>query len=65
MAEDRRTMAEHHLQEGRRTFARQRELVARQRALGQDTTVSDALLVEFERSLIVFEQDLQSIQDHK
>ena len=58
-------MAERHVEEGRRTVARQRQLVARQKALGQDTAVSESLLSEFQRSLVVFEEDLQSIRDQK
>jgi len=56
-------MAEGHVQEGHRIIARQRDLVARQRALGEDTAVSEWLLSQFERTLIAFEEDLQSVRD--
>jgi hypothetical protein len=56
-----RAMAERRVQEGRRTIARQRELIARQKALGQDTTISQSLLDEFEQSQTIFETDLHRI----
>ena len=55
-------MAERHVEEGRRIIARQRELVARQKALGRDMTASQTLLEEFERSQAIFEADLQVIE---
>jgi len=63
MTENRLAMAEGHVEEGRRIVARQRDLIARQRALGRDTDVSEWLLSQFKRSLVAFEQDLQSIRD--
>ena len=63
MAEDRLIMAERHVREGRLTVARQRELVARQKALGLDTARSQSLLAEFEHSLADFEQHLDSIRN--
>src|ERR1051326_3718091 len=62
MAESRRAMAERHVQEGRRTVERQRELVARQKAFGHDTTASETLLGQFERTLAGFEEHLDSIR---
>ncbi len=63
MTENRLAMAEGHVEEGRRIVARQRDLIARQRVLGQDTDVSEWLLSQFELSLVAFEADLQSIRD--
>lgn len=60
MGEDRRGMAERHVREGRTTVARQRALVARQKAAGHDTTASQSLDA-FECSLAGFEDHLDSI----
>lgn len=65
MLESRRAIAVRHVQEGRRTVERRRDLIARQKALGQDTTASRSLLHEFERSLDIFEKDLDSIRDER
>ena len=51
-------MAERHVNEGRLTVARQRELIARQKAHGHGATASDSLLGQFERSLAAFEGHL-------
>ena len=62
MAEDRLKMAERHVREGRLTVARQRELIARLKALGLDTAASQSLLADFERSLASFEEHLDLIK---
>jgi hypothetical protein len=59
--ETRHATAERHVAEGRRAIERQRELIARQSALGQDVRVSEALLATFERSQAIFEANLQRI----
>jgi len=61
MSESRREIAERHVQEGRRTVDRQRQLVALQRHQGHDTAASESLLIAFERSLRIFEMDLASL----
>ena len=61
MAEEPRAMAERHVREGRRTVERQREIIARQKQQGVDTAAAEALLLTFERSLAIFEDDLCKI----
>jgi hypothetical protein len=61
MPEDCRAMAERHVITGRRTVARQREIIARLKSLGRDTHESERLLDTFERSLAIFEDDLRRI----
>lgn len=60
--ESKLAQATRHVADGRQVVARQRALVARQKEAGQDTFLSEGLLVEFERTLATFERDLQAIQ---
>jgi hypothetical protein len=53
-----------HVVEGRRIVARQRALIAKERAAGQDTAAEE-VLVQFEKSLAIFEADLLAIQKAK
>jgi hypothetical protein len=50
MTEDLKSIAERHVKEGQRVVARQRELIARMKALGQDTATAQELLDIFERT---------------
>jgi hypothetical protein len=61
MTEDLKSIAERHVKEGQRVVARQRELIARMKALGQDTATAQELLDIFERTLAQFEDDLRVI----
>jgi hypothetical protein len=61
MSEDLKAIAERHVKEGQRVVGRQRELIAKKKALGQDTAASEDLLDIFERTLARFEEDLQVI----
>jgi hypothetical protein len=38
-------------------------LIAKQKEGGHDTEAADSLLVQFERALLIFEEDLRAIQD--
>lgn len=50
-----------HVIEGRRIVARQRALIERLRAAGHDSSHSEQLLEEFERTLAIFESDLREL----
>jgi hypothetical protein len=52
-----------HVRDGKRTIAGQRALIAKQKEGGHDTEAADSLLVQFERALLIFEEDLRAIQD--
>jgi hypothetical protein len=52
-----------HVRDGKRVIAGQRALIAKQKEGGRDTEVADSLLVQFERALVIFEEDLRAIQD--
>ena len=49
---------------GRRIVAQQRELIVREKKAGRDTTLSEGLLSQFERTLAIFEADLRAIQEN-
>jgi hypothetical protein len=53
--------ARRHVIDGRKILNRQRELIARNRDQGQNTDQAKSLLVDFERSQAIFEQDLDRI----
>jgi hypothetical protein len=57
----RRAMAMQHVTDGRRVVERQRHLVGVYERRGGDTCLAVALLAEFERTLRVFEDDLEEI----
>ena len=63
--ESKLAQATRHVAEGRRIVAQQRERVARLKASGRDTTRSEELLDQFERTLAIFEDDLKAIQGEK
>ena len=52
-----------HVRDGKRTIAGQRALIAKQKEAGHNTEVADSLLVQFERALVIFEDDLRAIRD--
>jgi hypothetical protein len=54
-------MALRHVESGRRIVDRQRALVARRKALGVNTDVSESLLEAFKRSQAIFEDDLADL----
>jgi uncharacterized protein YmfQ (DUF2313 family) len=51
-------LAQDHVNTGRRIVARQRQLIAKIRALGGNAGMAEDLLAAFERSLVIFEADL-------
>ncbi len=52
-----------HVRDGKRVIAGQRALIAKQKEGGHDTEAADSLLVQFERALMILEDDLKAIQD--
>lgn len=52
-----------HVRDGRRIVAEQRALIAKQKEGGHNTGAADGLLVQFERALEIFEDDLWTIQN--
>lgn len=63
--ESKLVQATRHVAEGQRIVARQRRLVARQKAHGHDTETAELLLNQFEKTLAIFEADLEAIQSEK
>jgi hypothetical protein len=63
ITETKLAQATRHVAEGKRIVAKQREIIARQKRAGADTTLSEELLAQFERTLVIFETDLQAIQE--
>ena len=55
-------MAARHVAEGRMVVARQRSLIARQKQSGANTFDSEKLLVQFQRTLAIFEDHLREIE---
>lgn len=55
-------MAARHVAEGKRIVARQRTLIARHEEAGRSTVDSEKLLALFERTLRIFEDDLQALE---
>jgi hypothetical protein len=51
------------VRDGKRAIAGQRALIAKRKEGGHDTEAADSLLVQFERALLIFEEDLRAIQD--
>jgi hypothetical protein len=62
ITETKLAQATRHVAEGKRIVAKQREIIARQKRAGADTTLSEEL-AQFERTLVIFETDLQAIQE--
>jgi len=54
--------ATRHVRDAKRTIARQRALIAKQKEEGYDTETADSLLIQFELALAIFEDDLLAIQ---
>jgi len=52
-----------HVRDGQRIIAQQRALIAKQKEGGRHTEAADSLLVQFERALAIFEEDLRVIRD--
>ena len=61
MDADQLAMARRHVLRGQRVVERQRKLVARKKAIGEDATASEALLETFERTLALLEDHLRLI----
>lgn len=61
--DDRFTMAERHIQEGRRILERHRTIIAERRALGLDTREAEELMATFECLLNIFDRDLGAISE--
>jgi hypothetical protein len=60
--ESKLAMAARHVAAGRKVVVRQRALVARQKTAGHDTFLSERLLGQFERSLLIFESHLREVE---
>ena len=58
----RRTLAIQHVERGRAIIARQRRIIDRLRALNGDVSIAEDLLGRFERSLAIFEDDLEALE---
>jgi hypothetical protein len=54
-----------HVTDGRRTIARQRALIDRQRALGYDTAAAEGLLATLEEAQLIYESDLTRIRTER
>jgi len=54
-------LAQHHVRRGREIVARQRELIAGLRAQSLNIIDAEDLLKMFEKSLVIFEEDLESL----
>jgi hypothetical protein len=59
--EDRYEQAHRHVTNGLYVIERQRILIERQKSLSADTKRSEELLSQFERSQVIFEEDLDRI----
>ena len=55
-------IAERHVVRGREIVARQRQIINTIRAMKGDSTDAEEVLVQFERSLAIFEQDLKDME---
>ncbi len=61
MSNKRIAAAARHVEQGRRIIERQREAIAKLKKLGKDTAHSEKLLALFERTLVIFENDLNAL----
>ena len=59
---NRLTIARKHATRGREIIARQRELIRAIRANRRDSAAAEDLLIQFERSLTIFEADLAEFE---
>lgn len=55
-------LAERHVLNGRTIVARQRVLVSARKEAGHDTFDAETLVDEFERTLVIFEEDYRAIR---
>jgi hypothetical protein len=62
---ERRALALQHVISGRRIIERQRRLITQRKAIGADTGESERLLVSFEKTQVIFEQDLADLDRRK
>lgn len=51
-----------HVLEGRRAVEKQRKLITKEKAQGRDTKSYEDLLASFERTHVIFEDDLKRIR---
>jgi len=58
---ERHEIAQRHVAEGQRTIARQRALIHRYKEFGSDTKDAEELLAAFERSQVVFENEVARV----
>ena len=65
MHETLREMALRHVTTGRRIVAAQRRRVEQLRTDGRDAAASEVLLARYERSLAIFEDDLERIEEKR
>lgn len=61
MRKDHQSLAQHHVERGRLIVKSQRDLIIRLRACCMDSSSAEGLLVQFEASLALFEQDLDEL----
>ena len=59
---ERYTEACRHVLEGRRAVEKQRKLITKEKAQGRDTKSYEDLLASFERTQVIFEDDLKRIR---
>jgi len=62
---ERHALALQHVISGRRIIERQRRAIAQRKAIGADTSESERLLESFERTQVIFEQDLADLDRRK
>jgi hypothetical protein len=62
---ERRALALQHVISGRRIIERQRSAIAQRKAVGADTSESERLLENFEKTQMIFEQDLADLDRRK
>jgi hypothetical protein len=62
IVESKLALAARHVARGKQIVVQQRALIAKRREAGQDTTLAEGILVQFENSLAIFEADLLAIK---
>jgi hypothetical protein len=62
MSEDRLQMARRHVVEGRKIIDAQQAVIARLRAMGEDTSTDERILRRFEQNQAMFEEDLKTLE---
>ena len=63
MSDSKLVRVREHVTKGRIIVARQRQLITRLQAARHSSAEADDLLVRFEASLRIFEEDLQRLED--